>query len=162
MISLQQWACCSVRRSPRHSSAAHVALSRDAAVSVCGSNTQSRQNQRVTEPARGVATLNQAEPLLLCHCLSPSIFRPESQSRPPSLEDKSHVYTDTISRNKRSNQSHINASMKNNSDPILYVRNIILKELRSLLRTVVSDPVSDYFHCVLCSFCATRLHLCSS
>lgn len=49
---------------------------------------KSHQNQRVQEPARGVTTLNKAESLLLCHCRSPSIFRPESQSRPPSLEDK--------------------------------------------------------------------------
>lgn len=35
-----------------------------------------------------IHVLSEAEGSLLCHGLSPSIFRPESQSRPPSLQDK--------------------------------------------------------------------------
>lgn len=34
-----------------------------------------------------IHVLSEAEGSLLCHGLSPSIFRPESQSRPPSLQD---------------------------------------------------------------------------
>lgn len=97
--------------------------------------------------------------------LSVSVHLPTGVPVPPSVpgRQKPCLHGRKQSEQKiKSESKHERVDEEQDSDPILYIRNIILKELRSLIPTVMPDPVSDYFHCVLCSFCATRLRLCSS